>query len=81
MLIRDLWRCWVPECGGQANVADHISPVYVGMPDVEFYSESNLRASCRIHNIARGFSARLERDTGNMPERRRPLALRTSYVR
>jgi hypothetical protein len=51
-----------------ADVADHISPVYPGMPDSEFFSERNLRASCRPHNIARGFAAGLERDLAGAPE-------------
>ena len=49
--------CYMPGCTRGAQVADHIFAVYVGMPDAEFYDESNLRGACRIHNVARGFAA------------------------
>lgn len=74
VLSRDLYRCWVADCPRQGNVADHIEPVYVGMPDARFYDPANLRASCRLHNVARGFAATLERDTAGrgpvLPRRR-----------
>jgi hypothetical protein len=50
----------VKGCTTPANVADHIRPVHPGMPDAEFFSLGNLRASCRKHNIARGFAAQLD---------------------
>lgn len=62
VLHRDLWRCFVPGCQVTASVADHIIPVYPGMPDALFFDESNLRASCRHHNTARGVAARLDRE-------------------
>jgi len=66
ILARDLFRCQVAEgCDTPANIADHINPVYVGMPDAEFYDPANLRASCRRHNWARGVAARLEREAGD----------------
>jgi hypothetical protein len=36
------------------NVADHIRPVYLGMPNTVFYDRSNLRPSCRRHNLFKG---------------------------
>lgn len=62
VLRRDLYRCWVVNCEVAGNVADHINPVYLGMPDSEFFDPQNLRASCKRHNTARGVAARLERD-------------------
>src|SRR5690349_13830625 len=63
VLARDAYRCWNPHCERYANVADHILPVYLGMPDAEFFGMHNLRASCRVDNIARGSMARLQRET------------------
>ena len=63
VLVRDLYRCWVPTCPVSANVADHIEPSTLDMPDWLFYSLDNLRASCRRHNTARGVAARLEQET------------------
>ena len=38
VLRRDLWVCQVvPGCPVPAQVVDHISPVYEGMPDWEFF--------------------------------------------
>ena len=74
VLARDLWRRWALECGVSASVADHIEPVYDGMPDSLFFDPSNLRASCRRHNWARGVAARLERETGNTTAKRRRSA-------
>lgn len=68
VLRRDLYRCWVAGCQVMANVADHINPVYPGMPDAEFYDPANLRASCKRHNTARGVAARLERETAGQSE-------------
>jgi hypothetical protein len=60
VLVRDAWRCRiVPGCTRPATVADHIEPVYPGMPDSLFFDPRNLRAACRDHNIARGFAATL----------------------
>ena len=75
VLRRDLWACWVPDCLVVASVADHIDPVYAGMPDARFFDEANLRASCKRHNTARGVAARLEREAGGLadPEPRNPL--------
>jgi 5-methylcytosine-specific restriction endonuclease McrA len=63
VLARDRSHCYVLECANRANVVDHIKPVYLGMPDSEFFGMWNLRASCRRHNTARGVAARLERET------------------
>jgi 5-methylcytosine-specific restriction endonuclease McrA len=61
VLQRDLYVCRVVEgCAEAATVADHIVPVYPGMPDSLFYSPQNLRAACRRHNIARGFAVQLD---------------------
>src|SRR5215210_2683582 len=82
VLVRDCWACWAPGCPVSATIADHIVEVYDGMPDSLFFDLSNLRASCRRHNWARGVAARLERETGEraQPDRRLPT-LRTSYGR
>ena len=63
VLARDNYTCWVNGCPQYANVCDHILPVYPAMPDSEFFALSNLRASCKRHNTARGVAARLERET------------------
>ena len=82
VLHRDLWRCYVPSCFLAANVADHIDPVYPGMPDHWFFDETNLRASCKRHNTARGVAARLERETADLdPPRRHPLTIASPYSR
>lgn len=62
VLHRDAYRCWVQGCPVMANVADHIAPSSLAMPDFEFYSMANLRASCKRHNTARGVAARLDRE-------------------
>ena len=67
VLNRDGWRCYVASCMLRGSVCDHIAPVYDGMPDWEFYDESNLRASCQRHNTARGVAARLEREVAGEP--------------
>ena len=60
VLARDAYRCRiVPGCDAHANVADHIQPVYPGMPDSLFFDPRNLRAGCRRHNVARGFASLL----------------------
>jgi 5-methylcytosine-specific restriction endonuclease McrA len=65
VLARDLWRCQIaPGCPVTATVADHINPVYEGMPDFEFYGPANLRAACKQHNVRRGVAARLLREMG-----------------
>jgi hypothetical protein len=58
--------CWAPGCSRLGNVADHVRPVYPGMPDAEFYDRSNLRPSCRRHNLLRGHAAALERETSRV---------------
>lgn len=63
VLNRDMWVCRiVPGCPTRASVADHIHPVYEGMPDGMFFGMGNLRGGCRRHNIARGLAASLETD-------------------
>lgn len=76
VLERDLWRCQVvPGCREDANTCDHVIPVYSGMPDVEFYDESKLRASCKRHNTARGVAARLQRElNGELDVQRTPYS-------
>lgn len=65
VLNRDNWICRVvPDCTVRASIADHILPVYPGMPDDLFFGLDNLRASCRRHNWARGVAARLDRESG-----------------
>jgi 5-methylcytosine-specific restriction endonuclease McrA len=60
VLARDLYRCRVVEgCTERATVADHIVPASLDMPDSLFFAMSNLRAACRMHNIARGFASTL----------------------
>lgn len=64
VLNRDMHRCRiVPGCPVTATVADHIQPVFVGMPDALFYDPRNLRASCKRHNLRRGVAARFVRET------------------
>lgn len=64
ILVRDRRICRIaPGCPDTATVADHIIPASPSMPDSLFFSERNLRAGCRRHNIARGVAARLERET------------------
>jgi hypothetical protein len=71
-LARDKWTCRIVEgCPRKATVADHIMPVYPGMPDHEFFAMSNLRAGCHTHNTRRGMAERLERE---MREGVQPLA-------
>jgi hypothetical protein len=66
VLARDLHHCWVSGCERPGIIADHITPVYPGMGDGEFYDPANLRASCRYHNTARGVAASLERDVARV---------------
>jgi hypothetical protein len=67
VLMRDAYRCRIaPGCPERATVADHIEPVYAGMPDSLFFDPRNLRAGCRQHNIARGVAARLLRETNGV---------------
>jgi len=79
VLHRDLWACFVPGCGVSASVADHIIPVYPGMPNSWFFDEANLRASCKRHNTARGVAARLERELAGEVEPARPNRLVTPF--
>ena len=56
-------RCLVvPGCPRGAQVADHIVPVHPGMPDAQFYAESNLRGACYYHNTLRGQQAKAARE-------------------
>lgn len=64
-----------------ATLADHINPVYPGMPDAEFYDEANLQPACNAHNIAKGMLDKQRargseipppRGTPNVFRRRRP---------
>jgi 5-methylcytosine-specific restriction endonuclease McrA len=81
VLHRDLWECFVPGCGVSASVADHIEPVYPGMPNAWFFNEANLRASCRRHNTARGVAARLQRELAGEAEPLPPNPLITPFRR
>src|SRR5690349_1821798 len=54
----------VPGCPKPAQVADHIFPVYAGMPDSEFFAKSNLRGGCKGHNTLRGQADRAARELG-----------------
>jgi hypothetical protein len=76
-------HCYVVNCPELANVADHILPVYPGMPDSEFYALTNLRASCKRHNTARGVAARLQREIegGVAPEPSRYSVGRGRFLR
>jgi hypothetical protein len=65
-------------CDQRATVADHIVPSSLDMADFEFYALSNLRASCKRHNTARGVAARLEREVNGNGE---PPAVRSRIVR
>ena len=68
ILLRDRYICRVaPGCPEPATVADHIIPASPELADSLFFSEANLRAACRQHNIARGVAARLERETSGAP--------------
>lgn len=61
VLNRDGWTCRVVAgCPMQASVADHVIPVYEGMPDAQFFGPDNLRAACRNHNLARGLTEHLQ---------------------
>ena len=71
VLVRDLYQCYVTTCEEHGAMADHINPVYPGMPDSEFFDMGNLRASCKRHNWARGVAARLLRDETGVVEQRR----------
>ena len=61
VLRRDLWRCQIVEgCRELGDHVDHINPVYPGMTDAEFYDINNLRAACRLHNLARYYADLLQ---------------------
>lgn len=65
ILRRDGYRCRiVAGCDLRANVADHVTPVYPGMSDAEFFDPANLRAGCWPHNRARAFEAVARRRVG-----------------
>ena len=71
VLRRDLWVCQVvPGCPMTATVADHISPVYEGMPDWEFFDPTNLRAACKHHNLRRGHVARFQAELAGVEDAR-----------
>jgi len=73
VLRRDLWVCQVvPGCPVPAQVVDHISPVYEGMPDWEFFDPTNLRAACKHHNLRRGHVARFQQELGGVESVARP---------
>ena len=73
VLRRDLWVCQVvPGCPVPAQVVDHISPVYEGMPDWEFFDPTNLRAACKHHNLRRGHVARFQQELGGVEVAARP---------
>jgi hypothetical protein len=76
-------HCYVISCPERANIADHINPVYQGMPDREFYALTNLRASCKRHNTARGVAARLQREIegGVAPEPSRYSFGKAAFLR
>lgn len=60
MLRRDNHACRiVAGCATRATVADHVIPVYPGMPDSQFFAMDNLRAGCKEHNLARGWASKL----------------------
>lgn len=72
VLRRDGHRCRiVPGCDLPGNVADHINPVYPGMPDAEFYDPRNLQAACWPHNRGKAFEAAARRRAGQ-PRASRP---------
>ena len=57
ILARDHWSCWKVECTRAADTCDHIERVE-DRPDL-FWEPSNLRASCRYHNLFRHHPARV----------------------
>jgi 5-methylcytosine-specific restriction endonuclease McrA len=63
VLNRDGWICRAAQgCPKPASVADHIIPVYGGMPDDLYFGPGNLRAACRNHHLARGLTEHLHQD-------------------
>jgi 5-methylcytosine-specific restriction endonuclease McrA len=82
VLRRDAYRCWVDNCPEYANQCDHIEAASPSLPDTQFYALTNLRASCRKHNTARGISAMLDRDTaGGVKEPPRSFSYGGSRLR
>jgi 5-methylcytosine-specific restriction endonuclease McrA len=68
VLRRDMGICRVVKgCSEPGTAADHIIPVAPGMPNGLFFGMSNLRASCRTHNLARGFAAQLDAPADSTP--------------
>jgi hypothetical protein len=55
VLRRDGYRCWVRGSPQRGDVCDHIDAVTAATSDAEFYDPRRLRASCRNHNLARGY--------------------------
>jgi hypothetical protein len=60
IVVADAWKCWA--CPARATCADHINPVFPGMPDSDFYARRKLRGSCRRHNLQKGHAEALKRD-------------------
>ena len=75
VLRRDRYRCWVVGCDRYADVCDHIDPVGPFTTDAEFFDQRRLRASCRSHNLARGYAGPdFEEQFGMVDRRPRPRA-------
>jgi len=78
----------VPGCPKPAQVADHVYPVYAGMPDREFYDERWLRGACYYHNTLRGQQEKAQRELGEVTRsfkgaaaNERPLAVSFTHGR
>jgi hypothetical protein len=79
VLRRDGYRCLVSGCVVRADVCDHIDAVNATTTDAEFYDMRRLRASCRAHNIARGYiGAEFEGQFGMVQRPLRPSSGLTS---
>lgn len=63
VIARDRGVCRVVQgCPRKGRIADHIIPVFDGMPDSLFFGLDNLRASCFRHNTDRGIVERMKRE-------------------
>ena len=81
VLKRDGYRCRiVVGCDVRATVADHVDPVYAGMPDAAFYDEARLRAGCGPHNLWRGLVARQEAREGRSLGQGQSARLRRDHL-
>lgn len=61
VLARDRYVCRVVAgCAVRASAADHIEPVVRDTPDALFFNPRNLRAACRVHNLARAQADKLK---------------------